>query len=226
MIFDEVETIINEVNCGEEGLSDLIRSVHGQTAHALQIDYMKGQSIMKHASSLARVLRAALPTILIILVAINPVAIATSEDERMTIVDGVVTGYWATFSHTTPVIPDGVTEIADQAFMSSNIKGITIPDTVTKIGDYAFSGCRYLEAVHLPDSVTDLGVGVFSNTKVLTEVRLPGGMTRISDSLFYNAASLATIEIPEGVTYIGEKAFASTLLSQIEFPAGLRAIGD
>ena len=183
-------------------------------------------SLIRKAGRHGPGLRAALALALAALFAFGPTASASDADERMTIVDGVVTGYWAAFSHTSPVIPDGVTEIADQAFMSATIRGITIPDSVTKIGDYAFSGCSFLETVYVPDSVTDLGVGAFSNTKVLTGVRLPAGLTAISDNLFDKAVSLADIEIPQGVTHIGERAFANTALRQVSLPAGLRTIAD
>ena len=40
------------------------------------------------------------------------------------------------------IIPNGTTEIADNAFkMSSKLKSITIPESVTKIGESAFELC-------------------------------------------------------------------------------------
>lgn len=49
------------------------------------------------------------------------------------------------------MIPDGVTEIAADAFYECiNIKNITIPDGVTLIGGGAFFGCENLEKTISP----------------------------------------------------------------------------
>lgn len=55
-------------------------------------------------------------------------------------------------------IPDGVTEIANQAFyQNKEITGIYIPDGVTKIGKYTVNGCVNLEYIRVPDSVEKIG---------------------------------------------------------------------
>ena len=55
------------------------------------------------------------------------------------------------------VLKDGVTEIANGAFMKcSGLKSIIIPDSVTKIGYAAFYCCEGLTSLVLPDSVTEI----------------------------------------------------------------------
>lgn len=54
-------------------------------------------------------------------------------------------------------IPEGVTEIANQAFyQNKKITGIYIPDGVKKIGKYTVNGCENLEYVRVPGSVEAL----------------------------------------------------------------------
>ena len=55
-------------------------------------------------------------------------------------------------------IPEGVTEIANQAFyQNKKITGIYLPDGVRKIGKYTVNGCENLSYVRVPKSVESLG---------------------------------------------------------------------
>ncbi len=55
-------------------------------------------------------------------------------------------------------IPDGVTEIANQAFyQNKEITGIYIPDGVKKIGKYTVNCCEKLEYIRVPESVEMIG---------------------------------------------------------------------
>ncbi|MGN1168655.1 MAG: leucine-rich repeat domain-containing protein, partial [Acutalibacteraceae bacterium] len=56
------------------------------------------------------------------------------------------------------VIPEGVTEIGDEAFRESGyLAYIEIPSTVTKIGDRAFYDMDDLHKLTIPSTVTQLG---------------------------------------------------------------------
>lgn len=56
------------------------------------------------------------------------------------------------------VVPDGVTEIARQAFYKNkNLTGLIIPEGVKKIGAYSVNGCVNLEFIDVPDSIEEMG---------------------------------------------------------------------
>lgn len=56
------------------------------------------------------------------------------------------------------VVPDGVTEVASQAFyQNKKLTGLYLPDGVKKLGNYTVNGCVNLEYVRVPESVESLG---------------------------------------------------------------------
>lgn len=125
------------------------------------------------------------------------------------------------------VIPDGVTEIGDEAFygLGSNVNSVEIPDSVTSIGKYAFYWCGSLSSVEIPDSVVNIGEAAFSKCWKLQTVNLSKGMTRISDSMFEECYDLVDIDIPANVSSIGKKAFYwCSNLKNIDLPDNLETI--
>ena len=72
------------------------------------------------------------------------------------------------------VIPDGLTEIVDDAFEGcTSLESIIIPDGATKIGDYAFYECSSLKSIIIPESVTEIGDWAFYGCASLKKVSLP-----------------------------------------------------
>lgn len=55
------------------------------------------------------------------------------------------------------IIPDNVTEIAEEAFWGSELNSITFPDSIVKIGDSAFGNCKNLSSVVVPKNVEKIG---------------------------------------------------------------------
>ena len=60
------------------------------------------------------------------------------------------------------VIPEGVKEIGEQAFIWSKSKKIIVPPSVTKIGETAFMFCENLEDIVLPESIVEIGNNAFN----------------------------------------------------------------
>ncbi|MBE6041818.1 MAG: hypothetical protein E7220_04770 [Clostridiales bacterium] len=55
-------------------------------------------------------------------------------------------------------VPEGVTEIARQAFYKNKaLTGLILPEGLKKIGAYSVNGCVNLEFIDVPDSLEELG---------------------------------------------------------------------
>ena len=89
------------------------------------------------------------------------------------------------------VIPDGVTEIGDEAFMDcANLLFVRIPDGVTHIGGSAFERCEKLGRVRIPDSLKSIGDRAFWFCDSLTGFTIPAGVEKIGEGAFYGCKKL------------------------------------
>lgn len=122
------------------------------------------------------------------------------------------------------VIPNGVTAIADNAFLNNgSITTLTVPSGVRTIGEFAFQGCYNLTAVTLPDTVTSIGKSAFSNCRRLAALRLPEGSVTIGDFAFSSCA-ITELTIGGGVK-LGEAVFNDCEdLRSVVFESGTTSI--
>jgi hypothetical protein len=98
-------------------------------------------------------------------------------------------------------IPDGVTNIVNNAFESSiNLTGVEIPHSVTRIPDYAFAFCTNLTSITIPKSVTFLGDRAFVACSSLTRVYFSGNAPWLGSSFVFYNASKATVYYLPGTT--------------------------
>jgi len=72
----------------------------------------------------------------------------------------------------------GTISIAEDAFLCSELKEITIPDSVTSIGSYAFGFCDFLEHITIPSSVTTIYENAFASCESLKRVTINNGVKK------------------------------------------------
>ena len=106
------------------------------------------------------------------------------------------------------------------------VTDVVIPEGVTEIGNEAFYNCQDLKSIIIPEGVTSIGSNAFYNCSKLAEVTIPSGVTKISGYAFYGCSSLSCVSIPEGVKSIGYYAFAKcSSLTNITIPDSVTSIG-
>lgn len=141
-------------------------------------------------------------------------------------------------------VPDGIVEIAEQAFYGcEGLENIILPNTVNILGEYAFYGCEGLTFAMLSQAIGEIAEYTFYGCTGLERVALPGGLTEIGDYAFTGCASLEFIStdlwqynlpglttffyLSDSVTSIGEHAFEGcSSLVDLSFPDTLTSIGE
>lgn len=148
-------------------------------------------------------------------------------------------------------IPDGITEIANRAFMNADgITSVVIPSSVEIIGSSAFENCKglvtvtmnsglvtikssaftkciALRKVRIPDTVVTIGASAFSKCTAMESIVLGSGLKTIGSYAFQDCDKLDNVIIPEGVTYLESYIFNSCdSLTNIELPDTVTTIGN
>lgn len=138
-----------------------------------------------------------------------------------------VLGRWP-YGITTVQVNDGITGIADSAFMYHyGLESITLPKTLTAIGEYAFYGCFDLKTVKIRGALTSIGEHAFAYNEKLTNVYLGDGTTQTGEWMFGYCPELTTVRIPESVTGIGKGTFYECKkLKNVKLPDGLIKIDE
>ena len=116
----------------------------------------------------------------------------------------------------TAVLPEGVTIIGDSAFRDcDNLVSISMPNTLTTIDDDAFYYCDGLRSVRIPGSVVTMGSECFRYAKNLEHVVIEEGVTKIASWAFCQCTSLKSVVIPKTVTKIERDAFTSCPVTHV-----------
>ncbi|MFV0469498.1 MAG: leucine-rich repeat protein [Dysgonomonas sp.] len=136
----------------------------------------------------------------------------------------------------TVTLPATVTAIGNYAFAYSGFETINLPEGLLTIGNYTFDDLR-LGSVSIPASVTSIGTRAFNRVTGLISVSTNNQNYSSFDGALYNKAQTTLLEaptalvgrytIPKTVTSIDQYAFYNdSLLTSVEFPAGLAGIGN
>ncbi len=125
---------------------------------------------------------------------------------------------------TSVTVPEGVTEIGDDAFYRcSSLKTVKLPGTLKKIGKRAFFSCKKLKTVDAPKRIPSIGEDAFYDCAALKD---KGGFIILNGTLCEYSGKNASPRIPDGVKTIGKRTFAERRLETVEFPEGLEAIEE
>jgi hypothetical protein len=115
-------------------------------------------------------------------------------------------------------VPQGITRIGTQAFMSNNsVKSITLSDGLECIAGDAFLYCENLESVNIPRTVEQIGDNPFAGCPRLIIKNLSENFV-IEDGVLFDkdkktlihytpSSKAARYEIPNGVEWLGKHSF-------------------
>ena len=111
------------------------------------------------------------------------------------------------------VIPDGITEIGDCAFLNCHsLKSIQIPSSVKVIGYDAFAGCDSLMNTQLPSSLERIGVSAFSGCSSFTSINIPKNVSYIGTYAILNCPGLESITVDAGNTVFDSRNNSNAII--------------
>ena len=63
------------------------------------------------------------------------------------------------------VLPDGLTEIEEEAFAGAAARFVKLPDSLASVGPRAFAGCTELQYIVIPDYLNQIDFSAFEGTE-------------------------------------------------------------
>lgn len=107
------------------------------------------------------------------------------------------------------------------------LRKVYLPDGVSEIGDQAFFNCSGLRDMFLPRSVKTIGVSAFENCSSLKSIHTSDNLLTIKDRAFAGCTSLESFFIPDGIMEIGAQSFFQCYrLNKIHIPISCQKIGQ
>lgn len=82
------------------------------------------------------------------------------------------------------VLPEGVTEIGNGAFLNSGVTSIRLPNSLKYIRQKAFAGCSELKSITIPEGVEQIETTAFENNYNLSDVYVLGTATKCAEGAF------------------------------------------
>ncbi len=118
-------------------------------------------------------------------------------------------------------LPDGITEIGENAFAATLLHAIDIPETVRTLGETCFGYNRYVSGtIVIPEGVEEIPSDCFvylGQQWGIEDVVLPSTIRKI-DSRAFMSATIRNINLPEGLESVGGSAFLYTALKSVTLP--------
>ena len=100
------------------------------------------------------------------------------------------------------VIPDGVVEIAENAFaLASKLKNVVMPDTVEIIGKFAFYHCPKLSKINIPEAVNRIDRFAFEGDESLGDITLIRPDIQLGHCAFYKCKNLTIYAVKNSSVY-------------------------
>lgn len=84
------------------------------------------------------------------------------------------------------VLPEGVEEITDNAFLRADITSIELPKSLKKIGERSFFRCSKLTSVKMKDNVSVIGAEAFKDCECLKKVTFSRKIKQFGSFAFAN----------------------------------------
>lgn len=100
------------------------------------------------------------------------------------------------------VVPEGVTEIAENGVYSVKLESVSLPSTLTKIGNYSFAYSTVGNSLVIPEGVTEIGYYSFAYMKNLFDITLPKSLKTFGSGMLYAYKTDRTLQ---KVIYNGTK---------------------
>lgn len=144
-----------------------------------------------------------------------------------TIVNGVLTS--TSSGIVNAIIPEGVTAIGSNAFVSSRftLQTVQLPSTLTIINESVFSDCANLTTVSGSPSITTIGPSAFYFCTKLTSIPSLSSLTSLGTIAFMFCTKL--LSIPgfgnSSITTIQNNTFQNCGITSITLPSTLTSIG-
>ena len=126
-------------------------------------------------------------------------------------------------------IPEGVEEIARNAFKLGSVEEVHFPSTLKKIGDMAFFYCKNLKRVDFGTGLEMIGSNFekqcFASCDSLKSIIIPPQVKSIGPRAFENSA-VSELCLNEGLASVGNNAFNGCPIKTVQLPESLKNISE
>ena len=124
------------------------------------------------------------------------------------------------------VVPNGITNLGNEAFKGTSISEIFIPNSVISIGAGLLENCNSLTFVNYNTSIKDIPASMFADCSQLENIIFLSSVQSVGEKAFYNCTSLKDFEFLKDTTQIDSYAFYHTGAEQIVLSDSLESIPD